>query len=139
MKRGNLGDFSHLPQKRPAQMKLSSMYTPTSSASPSRNPPLVPPPHFSRLSLTSALFACTHQLHLSLRCIPAASISLCHIFFLSHMLICFSVLSLFHYHYLRVFPPSSLKLVPSFPGSIDGGRMRCFNESVLSSSLEGGQ
>lgn len=48
-----------------------------------------------------------------------------------HMLICFS---LFHYHYREFFfltSPSSC--------SENGGRMRRFNESVLSPSLEGGQ
>lgn len=52
---------------------------------------------------------------------------------LLHMLICFS---LFHYHYLRVFFPLSFLIsiaIPSF-GTVRG-RRRCFNESVLSSSL----
>lgn len=133
------GRFRHLPRRRPAQMKLSSMRTPTSPA-PHRLSGIIPPPLC--LSFVPALHVSVFPplFHLELR---YASSPLLPAERLSHRLSTpyvnlFPCFSLFHYHYLTLplsFPSSLfLVLVPSLCSI--AGRMRCFNESVLSPSLE---
>lgn len=136
IKKRKSGRFLHFPRRRPAQMKLLSMCSPHQprSPSPSRNPPSLP----RSVCLSLQLFTSVPILSTSNSASQAplsAAVPLSHLFSAPYVNLFLSIsLPLSQSCFLS---PEFFLSIPSV-GTVCG-RMRCFNESVLSSSFEGGQ